>query len=153
MLLTLRGKDGKDSTGIGGTPSQGHWGAQISYVQRHINSVRNLPCHYILTGHFDIEKNDDDGKMHVMPKVTKSLRSVIPSWFNEVYYCWRKEGEKHKMEYYWTTAGTELYEFFKSTLNNKQRFWSDPIRIDFNHSPVGFERLLAYRKGELKYEA
>ena len=153
--VTLRGKDGKDNTGLGGTPSQGHWGAQISYVEKHVNSIRNLPCHYVLNGHFDIEKNEDDGKLRVMPKITKSLRSVIPSWFNEVYLCWRK-ADGSKMRYFWTTAGTEMYEFFKSTLNTRQMLWEDPIEIDFgtkldwwNGPLVGFAKLVELRKNKL----
>lgn len=147
--LTLRGKDGRDSTGLGGTPSQGHWGAQIMYLHRHINSVRNLPCHYILTGHFDIEKDEDDGKIKVMPKVTRSLRTEVPSWFNEVYNCYRI-ADKDRIRYFWMTGGTGTYEFFKSTLNNKGRYWKDPVEIDFSNPPVGFERLIALRKGVVK---
>jgi hypothetical protein len=152
--VTLRGKDGKDNTGIGGAPSPGHWGAQVAYIEKHVNSLRNLPCHYILTGHFDIEKNEEDGKLHVMPKVTKSLRPVIPSWFNEVYYCHRKQGTDGRVEYYWTTAGTEMYEFFKSTMNLRQQYWIDPIKVDFpkradwwNGEPVGFSKLVKTRFG------
>jgi len=154
--VTLRGKDGKDNTGIGGAPSPGHWGAQIAYVEKHVNAMRNLPCHYVLTGHFDTEKNEDDGKMYIMPKITKSLRPTIPSWFNEVYYCHRKASKETsgKVDYFWTTAGTELYEFFKSTMNTRQQFWNDPIQIEFpkrpdwwNGEPVGWRKLMRLRFG------
>lgn len=144
--LTLRGKDGKDSTGLGGTPSQGHWGAQIQYVVRHLESMRNLPCHYVLTAHFDLEKDEDDGKIKILPKITKSLRTEVPSWFNEVYLCSR-ETDKSGMKYFWTTAGTGQYDFFKSTMNNKQKYWDDPILIDFKKEPVGFELLMEKRFG------
>jgi len=110
--------------------------------------MRNLPCHYVINGHFDLEKDEDDGKIKILPKITRSLRTEFPSWFNEVYFCHREQGTEGKVHYYWTTAGTGKYDFFKSTLNNKQRYWKDPIEINFDDSPVGFERLL-----QLRFEA
>ena len=131
--------------GLGGAPAKQHYIPQIAFLVKHINVMRTLPCHYILTCHFDIEKDEDDGKLKIQPKVTRSLRSEIPTWFNEVYRCYRNPGKEGKMLYFWETAGTGKYEFFKSTLNNKQRYWIDPIEIDFSKSPIGFEDLIQRR--------
>jgi hypothetical protein len=148
LALTLDPK-----TGLGGAPAKQHYSPQISFLVKHINSMRNLPCHYVLTSHFDLEKDEDDGSIKLLPKVTRSLRTEIPSWFNEVYRCYRETGaskEREGMLYYWETSGTGKYEFFKSTLNNKQTFWNDPVQIDFKKSPVGFEQLIATRMKEPK---
>lgn len=130
--------------GLGGAPAQQHWIPQIHYLVKHINAMRQLPCHYILTCHMELVMDEESQKIHVLPKITRSLRTELPSWFNETYYCSRTE-EKGKVLYWWTTGGTGRYEFFKSSLNNKGRFWKDPIRIDFDNPPVGFQKLLALR--------
>jgi hypothetical protein len=133
-----------EKRGLGNAPAMHHWLPQIEYIGGHINSMRMLPCHYLLNGHFDITTEEDSDKIRYLPKITKSLRPELPSWFNETYHSWRKEG-KDRVHYYWTTAGTGLYDFFKSTLNNKQKFWKDPIEIDFEKPPVGFEDLIQRR--------
>jgi len=142
--------------GLGGAPAVQHYMPQIQYLVNHINSMRNLPCHYIINGHFDLitDEGDTEGgeKLKVLPKITKSLRTEFPSWFNEVYYCWRLEAKGGRVRYYWTTAGSGKFDWFKSTMNTRQKFWRDPIELDFDHPPVGFERLLAYRKGELTWK-
>jgi len=145
FALTLDNK-----RGLGGAPAKQHWNPQIHALVRHINSMRMLPCHYVITGHFDLLQDEDDGKLKILPKITRSLRTEFPSWFNETYYTHREGGKEGKVLYYWTTAGTGKYEFFKSTLNNKQKYWKDPIAIDFDKPPVGFERLLGMRFGGVK---
>jgi hypothetical protein len=135
--------------GLGGAAAKQHYIPQIHYLVTHINSMRTLPCHYIINGHFDMMQDEEDGKLKILPKITKSLRTEFPSWFNEVYYCFRDEDKESNLRYYWTTAGVGRYDFFKSTLNNKQKYWDDPIMIDFSKSPVGFEKLLSFRGKDL----
>jgi hypothetical protein len=135
-------------TGLGGAPAKQHYVPQITFIKNHINSMRSLPCHYVICAHFDLEKDEDDGSIKILPKVTRSLRTEIPSWFNEVYRCFRTSEERGVMRYFWETAGTGKYEFFKSTTNNKQRYWKDPVEIDFKSPPVGFERLYQARFGK-----
>ena len=136
--------------GLGGSPAKQHWMPQIQYLAKHINSMRMLPCHYILNTHFDMLTDESDGKVKILPKVTKSLRTELPSWFNETYRCYREKGKEGRIHYYWETGGTGKYDFFKSTLNNRQKLWKDPIEIDFDSSPVGFEKLLELRFGKEK---
>lgn len=135
-------------TGLGGAPAKQHYNPQIKFLVDHINSMRMLPCHYLITGHFDISEDADTGKPKYLPKITKSLKTEFPSWFNETYYAFRESGKGGKVHYYWLTAGTGLYDFFKSTLNNKQKFWVDPIEIDFEKEPVGFADLVERRFGK-----
>lgn len=134
--------------GLGGVPAKQHWMPQIYYLVKHINSMRMLPCHYVLNAHFDMLIDEGDGKIKILPKVTKSLRTEVPSWFNETYRCSSESAKDGETHFFWTTAGTGKYDFFKSTLNNKQKYWKDPIRINFNESPVGFEKLLRLRFGK-----
>jgi hypothetical protein len=141
LALTLDPK-----TGLGGAPAKQHYSPQITFLVKHINSMRNLPCHYILTSHFDLEKDEDDGAIKILPKVTKSLRTEIPSWFNEVYMCSREVGETEGIRYQWNTAGTGKLEFFKSTMNNKQAYWNDPVIINFKKQPVGFDMLVKIKE-------
>ena len=137
-----------EKRGLGGAPAKHHWLPQIQYLYKHINSMRMLPCHYLITGHFDMFTDEDTGKTKYLPKVTRSLRTEFPSWFNETYYSHREGGKEGKVHYFWNTAGTGLYDFFKSTLNNKQKFWVDPIEIDFEKEPVGFADLVERRFGK-----
>jgi hypothetical protein len=134
--------------GLGGAPAQQHWLPQIKYLRDHIRSMMSLPINYVLTGHFDLEKDDSDGSIKYLPKTTKSLRTEIPNWFNEVYRCYRAN-EKGETTYYYQTTGTGKYDFFGSTLNHLGKFWNDPILIDFTESgPWGITRLLCSRFGE-----
>lgn len=130
--------------GLGGAPAQQHYMPQITWLVKHINAMKLLPCHYILTGHLDIEKDEDLGEIRALPKITKSLRTEIPSWFNEVYYTYRTPGEGG-IKYLWMTKGSGKLEYFKSTLNNLGKYWEDPIVIDFNEKPVGFADLFQRR--------
>lgn len=133
--------------GLGGAPAKQHWMPQIYYLVKHINSMRMLPCHYVLTGHMELLVDEESGSVKILPKVTRSLRTELPAWFNETYYTHR-EKVKEKVQYFWTTAGTGKYEFFKSTLNNKGKYWKDPVEIDLDKPPAGFEGLLKRRFGK-----
>lgn len=130
--------------GLGGAPAQQHWMPQITWLSKHINGMRVLPCHYVLTGHLDLEKDEDLGGTKLLPKITKSLRTELPGWFNECYYCHRAPGEGG-MQYLWITKGSGNLEYFKSTLNNLGDYWDDPIVLDFKHPPVGFTDLFQRR--------
>lgn len=136
--------------GLGGGPAYQHYNPQIHYLKTHIRSMKSLPCHYILTAHIDMVTDESSGMVKMVPKVTRSLRTEIPGWFNETYRCYA-EGVKTDTHYFWKTTGVGVYDFFKSTLNNKGRFWEDPIRINFNEKLVGFNHLIGLRfKGESK---
>lgn len=135
--------------GLGGAPAQQHWLPQIHFLRKHINSMRMLPCHYLLNGHFDFLGEEATGELKLLPKITKSLRTELPSWFNETYYAYRERGKgkdgKAKLQYFWITGGSGKYEFFKSTLNHLGKYWNDPVEINFDDQPTGFEKLMKIR--------
>lgn len=138
-----------EKTGLGGSPAKQHYLPQIHFLRTHINSMRMLPCHYIVTCHM-ADMEDRKGVLKTYPQVTRSLKPEVPAWFNETYYCYRKEVKDGKTSYRWITAGSGDLDFFKSTLNNKGLYWRDPIVVNLKHEPCGFRRLFAYRFGELK---
>ncbi|KKL81672.1 hypothetical protein LCGC14_1992460, partial [marine sediment metagenome] len=136
--------------GLGGAPGRSHWMPQIHFLRTHINSMRQLPCHYILTCHMEFMEDSKTGSLKMYPKVTKSLKPELPAWFNETYYCFRKGVKDGRVSYRWLTAGTGDMDFFKSTLNQKGLYWRDPIVVNLQSEPCGFRRLFAYRFGDLK---
>ena len=145
-----------EHVGLGGAPGQSHWMPQIHFIRSHINSMRMLPCHYVLNAHLESLNDGVDGVLKYFPKVTKSLRPELPAWFNETYLCRKKVAEgkdgKKKLSYYWITSGTGKFDFFKSTLNTQGKFWNDPMKINLDEKPAGFSKLLALRFGELERE-
>lgn len=138
--------------GLGGAPAKQHYLPQMKNIGDHVLSLKSAPVHYILTAHIEIIEDEDMGGLKYLPKATGKMRTEIPGWFNECYYCHRHPDENGKLRYYWTTAGTGRWDFLKSTLNQLGRYWSDPIEIDFDKPPVGFKKLLLKRfpdgKGE-----
>ena len=143
-----------EHVGLGGAPGQSHWLPQIHFITTHINSMRMLPCHYVLNAHPEAVPDGVDGQLKYFPKVTKSLRPELPAWFNETFLCGKKVAEgkdgKKKLLHYWITTGTGKYDFFKSTLNTQGKYWKDPVIVDLEEKPAGFSKLLALRFGELE---
>ena len=136
--------------GLGGSPAKQHYMPQMKNVSDHILSLKSLPLHYILTAHLEIIEDEEMGGLKYLPKATGKMRTEIPGWFNECYFCSREKDKNGKLRYYWTTAGTGRWDFLKSTLNQLNKHWSDPIEVNFNKSPVGFKRLLEMRFGKKK---
>ena len=141
--------------GLGGTPAQQHWMPQMKNVGDHILSLKSLPLHYLLTAHLEIIEDQDMGGLKYFPKATGKMRTEIPGWFNECYFCHRHPDDNGKLRYYWTTSGNGRWDFLKSTLNQLGKYWNDPIEINFSKEPVGFKDLLERRfhpskKGESK---
>ena len=138
--------------GLGGSPAQHHYGPWINNMGQHIQSMRNLPCSYILTGHFNALEDEATGGLHYFPKVFgKQFKTEVPSYFNEVYFCTKSDAQdtttkKHKRTYLWYTGGTGRYDFFKSAINHRERFWSDPFIVDLDSSPYGIQKLIQLRQ-------
>ena len=134
--------------GLGGSPAQQHYLPQMDNLSKFILRTLTLPRHIGYTGHVELHEDLDDGKMKFYPKITGKLRTELPNWFNETYYCFRVKDSKGKTSYRWNTAGSGQAEFFKSSLNQLGKYWDDPIVIDFSKTPVGFEDLLERRFGD-----
>lgn len=134
--------------GLGGAPAQQHYLPQMDALARFVISSLSLPVHVIYTGHLELHEDGDGGNKLFLPKITGKLRTEAGSWFNETYLCYRIAGKEGKTEYFWQTAGDGKYEFFKSSLNQRGRFWNDPIPLDFKEPLVGFADLLNRRFGK-----
>lgn len=133
--------------GLGGSPAMQHYGPHIKNLTDHIISMLSLPVNYCLTGHFNLAEDEETGGVTYLPKVYgKQMRTDIPTWFNEVYYCFHETDPKSKRERYFAhTAGFGRYDFMKSALNQFGKFWENPVEIDYDKPPVGFQRLLGVR--------
>ncbi|KKK49670.1 hypothetical protein LCGC14_3132750, partial [marine sediment metagenome] len=136
--------------GLGGSPAKQHYGPHIKNLADHILTMLALPVHYVLTGHFNVTEDESTGETHMFPKVYgKQQKTEIPTWFDECYLSYKRQNDKtHEDEYYWHTSGFGRYDFMKSSLNKRGDFWKNPVRIDLNKPPVGFEKLLDLRFGK-----
>ena len=131
--------------GLGGSPAKQHYMPQMKNVADHILSLKSLPLHYLLTAHLEIIEDEEMGGLKYLPKATGKMRTEIPGWFNECYYCNREKDKNGKLRYYWVTAGTGRWDFLKSTLNQLGKWWEDPIEVNFKKEAVGFGDLLGRR--------
>lgn len=135
-------------TGLGGAPAKQHYIPQMKAYADHILMMKELPCHYIFTGHLEIIENPADDSIIYLPKVMgKTARTELAGWFDETYFCQRKNG-KSGLEYTWITKGAGKLDFFKSTLNQRGKYWEDPITIDLSKPKTGFADLLERRFGK-----
>ena len=133
--------------GLGGSPAQQHYGPQMNSLSKFILSSLTVPRHICYTGHIELHE-DEGGKQLFYPKITGKLRTELPNWFNETYCTYRVKDDEEKTKYCWLTAGSGKYTFFKSSLNRLGKHWEDPIEIDFDKEPVGFQDLLTRRFGD-----
>ena len=137
-----------EKRGLGGVPAEQHYLPQMKAFSDHILSMKELPCHYILNGHLEMIEDKEEGSVKYLPKaIGKSSRTELAGWFDETYYAWRIAGSttEEPPRYFWTTQGTGKYDFCKSSLNNRGKFWTDPVRIDLNKEPAGYSLLLTKR--------
>lgn len=131
--------------GLGGAPARQHYGPQMDNLAKFVISTIFLPLNVCYTGHVELFEDDQLGAHRLFPKITGKLRSEVSNWFNETYRAYRIPDDKGVLRYYWQTAGSGRHEFFKSSLNQLGKYWSDPIMIDFNKSYVGFADLFERR--------
>jgi len=131
--------------GLGGSPAKHHYGPQMFNVEQHIRSMIALPVHYVLTAHAELIEDEEVGGVVFLPKATGKLRTAIPSWFNECYHAYSDKDKDGNRVYFWNTSGTGRWDFLKSTMNQLGKYWQDPIQINFDDPPVGFQRLWEYR--------
>jgi len=57
------------------------------------------------------------------------------------------EKKKKKLMFYWYTQKIGKREYLKSSMNQLQQYWDDPIQIDFSAERKGFCDLLKRRFG------
>lgn len=137
--------------GLGGTPAEHHWSPQMKNAMDFILAMRSLPCHIAFTGHEDLYEGGGGQAYCWLPKVTGKLKTEVAKWFNETYYCYSEEvtqANKKVQRFYWRTQMTPKRQYLKSSMNQLGKYWTDPIEINFDKSPVGFEDLLQRRFGK-----
>lgn len=135
---------------LGGSPAQQHYSPQMHNFTRFIQSTLSMPVHTLWTGHPVMHDDPDTGRTMWFPNVYgKGPRATLTGWFNECYLTYSNfDSERQRTRYGWYTAGSGKLNFFKSSLNNLGRFWTDPIELDFDKSPqVGFRDILTRRYG------
>lgn len=136
--------------GLGGCAAKQHYGPQMKNATDWILSILVLPCHVVFTGHENLVEQDGGQLACWLPKITGKLNTEVAKWFNETYYCWResqvKDG-KLGYQFFWTTQGTKKREYLKSSMNQLQKYWSDPVEVNFSKERVGFVDLLHRRFG------
>jgi len=146
--LQLRETQGKQAgqlmkTAPGGGPLwENHYAPQMHFMSTFIMQMIPLPCHVIFTAHLDFYENKDLNTVHIFPKFLGKVRSEVSSWFNETYFC---EYSTRKKEYIWKTIPFGRYDFLKSSLNTRGKYWSEDLVIDLDKEPAGFMDLLQRR--------
>ncbi len=77
-----------DKNGRGtGLIQQGDWGQAISEVKDALAYLTTLPCHVIVTAHYQMHKDETLGQLHFVPLIYgKELPMIMPKYFND---CWR----------------------------------------------------------------
>ena len=68
-------------------PGLNHYGTLATKMERFVSELSGLPCHFILTVHENVVKDDVTGALHWGIALTKYLRNTLPGYFNEVYQC------------------------------------------------------------------
>jgi hypothetical protein len=136
--------------GLGGSPAQQHYGPQMKNLADHILKMKALPVHYVLTIHLEMFEDAAEGSVLFLPKMYGKTRTELGTWFNETYYCFHKsDPQSNQQKYFWHTSGFGRMEFFKSAMNNPVgKYWKDPVEIDLEKRPAGFEKLLNLRFGK-----
>jgi len=147
-----------DKRGLGGSPAEQHWMPQMVAVEKWLRSILALPCHVIVTAHEDIEEHRINGELFFLPKGTGKLRTKMPAWFNETFYCYRQK-EKENYGFFWRTQGEDKRDYLKSSINKLGSLWTDPLRLDLDidvlmgktesTKPVGFEWILEQKAASL----
>lgn len=138
----------KMKTGFGGVPEQYHYNAVVNHFPSMIHFFLSFPCHIVFCGHLDLHQDRITQATEWLPLVTGKIRHQISSWFDESYLC-TKVYKGSKKQHQWLTNGSHNKAFFKSSLNALDRYWKDPIIIDFEApGPKGFELLLEKRFGK-----
>ena len=132
--------------GLGGSPARQHYGPQMDNLAKFVLSTLALPLNIAYTGHIELIQDEHTGASKFYPKITGKLRTEVANWFNETYHCYRTEDDEGVLRYYWQTAGSGRAEFFKSSLNQLGKYWTDPIPIRFDDKgATGFADLFARR--------
>ena len=76
----------------GGAPWENDWLPQMAFIENYMRKFLSLPCHCILLGHSDQQKDRKGnviGDLGIM--ITGKLRERVPALFSEIYYLQIKD--------------------------------------------------------------
>lgn len=110
---------------VGGQMTQADWGKAIAEVKLSLGQITTLPCHVVVTAHYQAEKDEMLGSLRYEPLIFgKSLPGLLPTYFDEV---WRmavippKDGKgtaEHKVQ----VIPDQKYDIIKSGMNARKCF-------------------------------
>lgn len=134
--------------GIADSPAEQHYGPQMKHVADWIRSVIGLPVHLIVTAHEEVKEIKKTGRTIIAPLATGKLRIEIPKWFNETYFNIRERDKENNVKFFWYTQAFDKHNYLKSSMNDMQQYWEDPVPLDFKSDElVGFPYLWNKRFG------
>lgn len=137
----------KESFGIAGAPGEQHWGPQMKHVADWIRSIIGLPTHLVVTAHEEVKEFRKTGETKYGPMSTGKLIVEIPKWFNETFYNLRQRDKEGRIHFFWYTQAFKRHNYLKSSLNWMQKYWQDPIPLDFDQEIVGYPYVWMKRFG------
>lgn len=82
----------KKNREVGGSPQEQDWLPTMSFIENYMRKFLSLPCHCILLGHADQQKDRDGNTVGDLGIMTiGKLRERIPALFSEIYYLRMKD--------------------------------------------------------------
>ena len=105
MMNEILRRNGRAGT----TPQLQDYMVQITTTKQYVASITSLPCHTILIGHIEADKDELTGRMMTSLMITGKLKDKIPILIDEVYMTCTKESSKG-VEYMLLTKNTGLYK-------------------------------------------
>jgi len=107
-----------------------------------LKQVINFNCNVLFIAHLNVIKDEETGAVvSVQPLLTGALPTIIPGFFDEVYYhSTKREGGDTK----WLIQTVPIgYNKARSRLSGKQRILPDYLPNDYNE-------IMDYLKGKKK---
>jgi len=90
MMNEILRRNGRAGT----TPQLQDYMVQITTTKQYIAIIANLPCHTVLLGHVEADKDELTGRMLTSIMVTGKLKERLPILLDEIYMTTTKETAK-----------------------------------------------------------
>ena len=94
---------------IGETPRLRDYQIQMATLTDIIQLATGLPCHFVLTSHIELERDEVSGKQETVPLVTGKLSTKIPTQFDEAYVYDVSSGREGR-KWRWLTQPDGYYK-------------------------------------------
>lgn len=97
--VIARAAKAKKNREVGGSPQEQDWLPAMSFIENYMRKFLSLPCHCILLGHADQQKDRDGNIIGDLGILTfGKLRERVPALFSEIYYLRMKDYKKETRE-------------------------------------------------------